>query len=163
LSLVIQNNKKHYYDAIARQNTTLNLNDWTLYFADLIIEAQRTTLAYMEFILQKARFTQQHEHQLHERQWRVVERVLRAGVEGFAQGLTVKKYIRLSGASRATATRDLQHLVEQEVFIRTGETQSTRYWLNLPELETFKRLSAFYPEPNEYAERLLDIDEESSS
>jgi DNA-binding IclR family transcriptional regulator len=77
-----------------------------------------------------------------------VECLLKAGLGGFSQGLSVKKYIRISGASRATATRDLQRLMDQGVMVRTGETQSLRYWLNLPELETFKRLSTLYPNPS---------------
>ncbi len=30
--------------------------------------------------------------------------------------------------------------------LRTGETQSTQYWINLPALKTFKQLSALYPD-----------------
>ncbi len=34
-------------------------------------------------------------------------------------------------APRATATRDLQELVEIDAFTRTGERRYTRYWLKL--------------------------------
>jgi Fic family protein len=156
ISYVIQENKKAYYDAIARQNTTLSLDAWLDYFSLLMLEAQACTLKHMEFTLQKAQFLEKYSKLLNDRQERVVRRVLQEGLGGFAQGLTVKKYIRLTDASRATATRDLQHLVEQGAIIRTGDTKSTRYWINLPELNSFKRLSALYPNP-------LDEEEASSS
>ena len=37
--------------------------------------------------------------------------------------------IRITGASRATATRDLQDLVEKEALTRTGALKGTRYHL----------------------------------
>jgi Fic family protein len=63
------------------------------------------------------------------------------GLKGFSGGLSVKNYLAITGTSRATATRDLQALLDSGVLLRTGETTSTRYWLNLPELELFKRMS----------------------
>jgi Fic family protein len=146
ISYVIQENKKAYYAAIAKQNTTLHLDAWLDYFSSLMLEAQACTLKHMEFMLQKAQFLSKHSDTLNDRQERVIRRVLQEGLGGFAQGLTVKKYIRLTDTSRATATRDLQSLVEQGAMIRTGDTQSTRYWINLPALDVFKRLSALYPD-----------------
>ncbi len=52
-------------------------------------------------------------------------------MEGFKGGLSAEKYISITGAARATATRDLQDLVNKGVLIRTGALKSTRYDLNI--------------------------------
>jgi Fic family protein len=52
-------------------------------------------------------------------------------VEGFKGGLSAENYIAITGAARATATRDLQDLVGKGVLIRTGALKSTRYRLNI--------------------------------
>jgi Fic family protein len=45
--------------------------------------------------------------------------------------LSAEAYIRITGTSRATATRDLQDLVEKGALSRTGELRHTRYQLDL--------------------------------
>ncbi|KJV07111.1 hypothetical protein [Methylocucumis oryzae] len=54
-----------------------------------------------------------------------------AGPDGFIGGLSAEKYIGITGAPRATATRDLQDLVGKGVLLRHGERKHTRYVLNL--------------------------------
>jgi len=41
--------------------------------------------------------------------------MFREGPDGFIGGLSVKNYLSITGAFRATATRDLQDLVEQNI------------------------------------------------
>lgn len=41
--------------------------------------------------------------------------------------MTAKKYMRITQTSKATATRDLQKLVELKVFKVQGEGRSTSY------------------------------------
>jgi len=65
---------------------------------------------------------------------KVVARLFREGISGFKGGLSAENYIAITRTSRATATRDLQSLVEQGVLVRTGERRYARYHLNLPEL-----------------------------
>jgi Fic family protein len=57
--------------------------------------------------------------------------MFREGPGGFKGGLSADNYLKITGTSRATATRDLQDLVEQGALSRTGERRHTRYWLNL--------------------------------
>jgi Fic family protein len=40
--------------------------------------------------------------------------------------------LEITGAARATATRDLSDLVEKGALIQTGALKSTRYWLTYP-------------------------------
>lgn len=58
-------------------------------------------------------------------------RIFREGIDGFKGGLSAENYISITHASRATATRDLQDLVEKGALKRTGELRHTRYYLNL--------------------------------
>ena len=60
-------------------------------------------------------------------------------MEGFKGGPSAENYISITGAARATATRDLQDLVGKGVLSRTGALKSTRYHLNI---ETRKQNSA---------------------
>jgi Fic family protein len=40
-------------------------------------------------------------------------------------------YLSITQTSRATATRDLQDLIDKKVLTKTGELKSTRYYLKL--------------------------------
>ena len=57
--------------------------------------------------------------------------MLDTGTEGFEGGMSAKKYISITNASKATATRDLQHLAEIKAFIAQGGGRNTSYNLNL--------------------------------
>ncbi len=46
-------------------------------------------------------------------------------------GISAEKYIAITGASRATATRDLIELVDLGALFKTGELRHTRYWLKI--------------------------------
>jgi Fic family protein len=46
--------------------------------------------------------------------------MLKEGVHGFKGGMTAKKYVRITQTSKATATRDMQHLKELGIFIPFG-------------------------------------------
>lgn len=81
------------------------------------------------FFIAKAHFYGRHRDQLNERQAKVIERMFREGPDGFKGGLSAENYISITGISRATATRDLQELVEIGALTRTGERRYTRYWL----------------------------------
>ncbi len=57
--------------------------------------------------------------------------MLDQGVEGFEGGMSAKKYISITKTSKATATRDLQDLVEKKIFNSLGAGRSVRYELNM--------------------------------
>ena len=65
------------------------------------------------------------------RQLKVVNRMLSEGVDGFEGGMNAAKYMRIAKTSKATATRDLQALLELSVLTIEGQGRSTRYHLNL--------------------------------
>ena len=57
--------------------------------------------------------------------------MFKEGIDAFKGGLSADNYISISKASRATATRDLQDLVEKGALTKTGELRHTRYFLHL--------------------------------
>jgi Fic family protein len=69
--------------------------------------------------------------QLNERQLRMLRRTLEEDPKGFEGGMSAQKYMSITGASKATATRDLQDLATQGLLAPFGGGRSTRYNLNL--------------------------------
>ena len=57
--------------------------------------------------------------------------MLDQGAEGFEGGMSAKKYISITKTSKATATRDLQDLVDKNVLTTEGAGRSVRYELNI--------------------------------
>ena len=58
--------------------------------------------------------------------------MLREGPEGFEGGLSAGKYASITGASPATATRDLADLVAKNALVRAGERRHARYDIAIP-------------------------------
>ncbi|MEO7233092.1 MAG: hypothetical protein ABJA84_04295 [Polaromonas sp.] len=61
----------------------------------------------------------------------VLSRLLDAGDGGFLGGLTADKYCKITGASKATATRDLAELLQPEWLVLEGVGKATRYAVNV--------------------------------
>ncbi len=129
LSHVINRGRRHYYDALERNNKLNEITDWLVYFAKTIIEAQTQAQGMVDFLIAKTKFYDRFRGQFNERQDKVIARMLREGPDGFKGGLSAEKYIRITGASRATTTRDLHELTEKGALTRTGSLKSTRYHL----------------------------------
>ncbi|MEF0944076.1 Fic family protein [Rhizobium sp. BR 362] len=133
LAYTIEKGRKAYYGELEKNQRTLNVTGWLVYFSQTILHAQQTTLARIAFYIRKGKFYDRFRGQFNERQDKVVSRMFREGIEGFKGGLSAEKYISITGTSRATATRDLQDLVEKGAMTRSGERRHTRYTLNMPE------------------------------
>jgi len=127
----IERNKKAYYSALELANKQNEITSWLIYFSALVINAQSYTQTWVEFLIKKAKLYDRLRGQLNPRQEKVLARMFREGPDGFIGGLSAEKYIGITGAPRATATRDLQDLVGKGALLRTGERKHTRYFLNL--------------------------------
>src|SRR6266849_6903396 len=131
LAYTIARGRKAYYAALERYNKDNEISDWLMYFAHTVLEAQNNTIRRVDFYIAKAKLYERLRGQLNERQEKVIARMFREGIDGFKGGLSAENYISISKASRATATRDLQDLVEKGALTKTGELRYTRYHLNL--------------------------------
>jgi len=130
-SKIIQKTKKQYYAALAANNNNLEITEWLIYFATTMIAAQNYSKTYIEFLAAKTKLYDRVKDQLNDRQAKVLERMFEEGIDGFEGGLSAENYIAITQTSRATATRDLQDLVQLQVLSSTGERKSTRYFLLL--------------------------------
>jgi Fic family protein len=131
LAHTIENGRKAYYDQLERNQRTLDVTEWLVYFAETVLEAQQTTLKRVAFYIAKARFYDRFRGQFNERQEKAIARLFREGPGGFTGGLSAENYITITRTSRATATRDLLDLVMKGALKRSGERRHTRYALNL--------------------------------
>ncbi|MBV9565893.1 MAG: Fic family protein [Bradyrhizobium sp.] len=131
LAYTIERARIAYYDALERNNRELEITDWLAYFAKTVNDAQVNTIKRVNFHIAKARLYDRLRGRLNERQDKVIARLFRSGVDGFAGGLSAQNYISITQSSRATATRDLQELVAMGALTRTGELRHTRYHLNV--------------------------------
>lgn len=131
LAFTIERNRKAYYSELERHQRTLDVTGWVLYFSKTILDAQQATIERIAFFIGKARFYDRFRGRFNDRQEKVVARIFREGIAGFRGGLSAENYISITGTSRATATRDLHHLVEIGALTRSGERRHTRYALNL--------------------------------
>ncbi len=113
LAYTIERKRKDYYAALERNNKDMEVTGWLQYFAETIIEAQSTTINRVDFYVAKAKFYERQRGQINERQAKVIARIFKEGINGFKGGLSAENYIAITGTSRATATRDLQDLVEK--------------------------------------------------
>jgi Fic family protein len=131
LSHIIERNRKAYYDSLESNNKNNEITDWLVYFANTILSAQAYSVEMIDFLVEKTKLYDRVRGKLNERQEKVLARIFREGLEGFKGGLSAENYISITGTSRATATRDLQELVEKGVLVKTGELKSTRYHLKI--------------------------------
>ena len=129
LAKILLKRRKEYYSSLNKANKSLEITEWILWFAAATIEAQRNTLAYVDFIVHKTKLLDQVSGKLNPRQEKVLLRMLRQGPNGFAGGLSAANYVSLTGATSATTTRDLQDLVKKSALTRVGSRKSTRYFL----------------------------------
>ncbi len=131
LSRTIEANRNAYYDALQVAQKSNEITPWINYFIIVILDAQVKTEEQIDFTLKKTKFFERLQGQLNERQLRTVRRMLEEGPKGFEGDMSAKKYIAITHTSKATATRDLQDLVEKGIFIPSGGGRSTRYQINL--------------------------------
>ena len=131
LSQVIESHKKENYRQLELNNKQMQVSSWLRYFAETVLTANHYTQSMIAFLLAKTRLYDALAGKLNARQEKVLERMFREGIDGFKGGLSAENYISITGTSRATATRDLNQLLEMGALTRTGNLKGTRYWLNL--------------------------------
>ena len=132
LAATILLRRKSYYEALEAANKKNEIANWLAWFAGTTIEAQRRTIALVEFLIDKAKLLDRLKSELNERQTKALLRMFREGPEGFRGGLSAGKYTTITGASPATTTRDLSDLVSKGALTRDGELRHARYRLNVP-------------------------------
>ena len=129
LSQTIDSHRSDYYDALKFAQRSNQVTPWLRWFLEMILEAQRDAEMRIQFVLRKSKYFQRYEPELSPRHLKVIRRMFDAGPQGFTGGMNARKYIALTGTSKATATRDLQQLTNLGALVPTGGGRSTRYEL----------------------------------
>lgn len=127
LSKSIEANKTAYYNALKEAQQKNEISNWLSYFTTLTLNAQREAQELIDFTLRKTIFFDDFRYRLNDRQLKVVKRMFEAGPTGFEGGMTAKKYMGIAKTSKATATRDLQELLDLDVFSYIGESRAMKY------------------------------------
>jgi Fic family protein len=109
----------------------MNISAWIKWFISITLEAQVHAEKMILFTIDKMKFFDQYENKLNERQKKVINKMMEEGPKEFIGGMNAKKYMSITGVSKATATRDLQELVQLNIFSGLGSARSTRYSLNI--------------------------------
>ena len=132
LAATILAKRNAYYAALEANNKHQEVTPLLTWFAATAIEAQRRSIALVDFLVDKTRFLDRLRDQINERQKKALLRMLREGPEGFEGGLSAGKYASITGTSPATATRDLADLVAKRALLRSGAQRHTRYEIAIP-------------------------------
>lgn len=131
ISVRIDKNRRAYYDALNAASLTLEVTDWLMFFVQLLAEACEDFVAALEFVRRKRAFLDHFGCAISPRQEKAIKVCLKDGAEGVARGLSVAKYMRITGVSKATATRDLAELFDIGAVSRIGQARATTYELNI--------------------------------
>ena len=126
-----------YYDALNHAQTGgLDMTPWVQWFVQAFTQGCTQSQAVVKQALDKANFRQRAAHlAVNARQSKVLNRLLEAGSNelggGFLGGMTADKYSKITGASKATATRDLSELLRHGLLKVEGVGKATRYAVNV--------------------------------
>ena len=131
ISQTIEKNRNRYYDELKRAQSTLEIDGWLQYFSQLLIDAQQNALEILDFSIKKTHFFDKYRSTFNTRQTKAINKMLDAGKDGFEGGMTAKKYVSITKTTKATATRDLQELVENNILQQNLAGRSTNYILNM--------------------------------
>jgi len=130
ISKVLEEGKKDYYKQLEKCNNSLEIDEWIDYFITKIIEAQKSSLSLLEFLMLKSKILTKLASDLNQRQLKLLLRIFQEGPLGFKGGLSAENYLSITKASRATSTRDLNDLLDKRVLVKKGELKNTRYFIN---------------------------------
>ena len=133
LSRTIEAKMNIYYSSLERAQQSNETTPWVEYFVRTALDAQIEAETEIDFTLKKTRFFDRFRDQLNDRQLAVIKRMLEEGTKGFGGGMNAKKYIGIAKTSKATATRDMQHLLGIGAFVLAGKAggRSTSYQVNI--------------------------------
>jgi len=140
LSSAIESTRDNYYAALQRGQSSNEITAWISWFLHSLMDAQSTAETEIDFTIRKASFFEQYMSEMNDRQVTVVRRMLQEGQTGFEGGMSTKKYCIIADTSKATASRDLEHLTRLGAFRKYGGGRSTRYDLTLLQTAGHKRI-----------------------
>lgn len=123
---------EYYAQLELAQHGALDVTDWVLWFTKQVQAAFAAASSVVDLSLAKAMFWNQHRTKdLTPRQRKAINALLDAGPGGFEGGMSNRKYVSLTGAARATASRELIELTTLGLLVQIGAGRGTRYHLQI--------------------------------
>ena len=134
LSRQLLESRAAYYDALTNaQRGKGDQTEWVRWFVNQLTAASLRSGAVIDQAIEKSQFWGRcAQVELNDRQRKVLQRLLDDGDGGFEGGLNAEKYMTMTGASKATATRDLAGLLAEQLVWTTGQGKALRYYINVP-------------------------------
>jgi len=136
LSARIMKERDAYYDVLERSSKgKIDITEWLIWFLSCFLRALEDSETAISKVLKIAEFWQRHTQTvLNKNQRKVINRLTEAGPGGFIGGLTTRKYTAMTGASRATAYRDISDLITKGILTQgKGKGRSVSYNLVFPD------------------------------
>ena len=129
LSRTIEAHKKQYYQALENGQRKNEITEWINYFIQTVLDAQIEAGEQINFTLKKVQFFDRFKQHLNERHLKVINKMFDEGYKGFKGGMNASKYVGITKISKATATRDLQYLLENNILklAEAGGGRNTSY------------------------------------
>ena len=135
-----------YYDGLGQAQrapatrarvSAIDVTPWVQWFVQAFTQACISSQAVVRQAVDKATFRlAAAQADLNTRQHKVLDRLLEAGNTelggGFLGGMTADKYAKITGTSKATATRDLGDLLAKRLLQVQGVGKATRYAIDVP-------------------------------
>ncbi|MBW3780901.1 Fic family protein [Aeromonas veronii] len=134
MSVAILELRGDYYMTLeSAQRGTLDITSWLCWFLDTLDYTLELALQVIDRSLAKKHFWLQHCHDgLSPEQTKVINRLLDGGQQGFENGINASQYQKVTGVSKATATRHLAELVGRGCIEKLpGGGRNTRYQIRL--------------------------------
>lgn len=134
MSVAILELRGDYYMTLeSAQRGTLDITSWLCWFLDTLDYTLELALQVIDRSLAKKHFWLQHCHDgLSPEQTKVINRLLDGGQQGFENGINASQYQKVTGVSKATATRHLAELVGRGCIEKLpGGGRNTRYQICL--------------------------------
>lgn len=130
---LLESREDYYHQLNQGQRGSTDVTEWVQWFARQCTAAYQSANLVIDQALEKRRFWERHSAtSLNERQRKVLQRLLDDGNGGFEGGLNADKYMKMTGASKATATRDLSEMVARGQLWTVGTGKAIRYYINVP-------------------------------
>jgi Fic family protein len=133
LSAQIMKERDTYYTLLEKtQKGNGDCTDWIAWFIACLTGALQEAEEVLGDILFKAAFWKRHaETIVNERQRKVLNKLLDAGRGKFEGSLSTRKYSGMTGASRATAWREIEDMLQKNILRPLpGKGRSTAYAIN---------------------------------
>lgn len=131
ISSIIDKDKKEYYQALKKAQSTLDIDGWIQYFGKIILSAQQEFYSTLCFTVKKSHWIDKVKPLVDTKQMKAIHKMLAKDEdEEFVGGMNARKYISINKVSKATATRDLTDMVIRNILLSVGGGRSTNYQIN---------------------------------